>query len=301
MINMEQLYEFCTVVRFKNITKAADYLFLSQPSLSRHMSELEAALGAKLFDRGNSKLFSLTPAGEMLFREGKRLLYDISSTENHIKRLSSGNNGSLRLVSRLYMNDSWNRTISSFIKENPKITMRCFEDPGLPLINSILSGHADLAVAYDYEIYQHKEHIDVMHLWDEQFVAVVSPYSPLAAFSSVTVDRLKQETLILGNTPEVGVYDKGPLNDVLSIFSENCYAALNNASMAIQTVLDNGFSIFPYSIAVTYPMLKILTFEDLSCPIKCFLVSGKDSTNPSIPLFVDYIKSHYLPPDIQLD
>ena len=295
MINLEQLHEFCTVVRFKNITKAADYLFVSQPSLSRHLSELESTLGVRLIERGASKAFTLTAAGEMLFREGERLLSDIVSTENHIKRLDSGNSGNLRLVSRLYMNAPWNRTLYSFTKEHPNIELQYFESPGEPLINCILSGHADLTVAYDYEIYQHKDQIEATLLWEEEFVAVVSPFSPLAELSSVTVERLKQEPLILGKTPEVGVYDKGPLNDVLSIFSANSYAALNNPSMALQTALDKGFSIFPQSIATTYPMLKILPFAALSCPIKCFLASGKDNTNPSIPLFVDYVKTHYMP------
>ena len=61
------LYEFCTAVEFKSISKAAEYLFTSQPTLSRHISLLEKELGHRLIDR-SSHHFGLTEAGEAFYR-----------------------------------------------------------------------------------------------------------------------------------------------------------------------------------------------------------------------------------------
>lgn len=255
-------------------------------------------MGTKLIERGNTKVFTLTQAGETLFREGEQLLSKITATEHYIKMLSTGNGGSLRIQSRLYLNENWNRLLCNFSREHPNIDLRYFDVPGEPLIGGPLSGRADMTVAFDYEIWQHKDHINAIRLWEEEFVAVVSPFSPLAQQSSVTVAQLKQETLILGGVPEVGIYDKGPLNDVLSLFIGNSYAAMNNANMALQTALDKGFSIFPHSIAATYPMLKILPISDLCCPIICFLASAKENTNPTVSIFSDYVRKHFSPPNL---
>lgn len=293
MLNLDQLYEFCTVVHFRNITKAAEYLFVSQPSLSRHLSELENSLGTKLIERGNSKTFTLTPAGELLNEEGKQILDSISLMEDHVKRLSTGRSGSLRIHSRPYMNAAWNELIYQFRQDHPDIDFQYFQHPPEPLINGILSGHSDFTVAYDYEIWQHGEQINGICLWEEDFVATVSPYHPLAAQSSVTVEQLKQETLVLGQTPEVGVYDKGRLYDVLSLFTDNSYAALNNTSIVLQVSGGKGFSIYPYSIAASFPMLKVLPISDLDCKIKCFLVSSRENSNPAVCIFRDYVMQNF--------
>lgn len=61
------LYEFCTAAEFRSISKAADYLFISQPTLSRHISQLEKELGHRLIDRSPHH-FGLTEAGEAFYK-----------------------------------------------------------------------------------------------------------------------------------------------------------------------------------------------------------------------------------------
>ena len=55
---------FLAVVRAENISRAAEVLHITQPTLSRQISQLEEELGVQLFTRG--KHLSLTDAGVML-------------------------------------------------------------------------------------------------------------------------------------------------------------------------------------------------------------------------------------------
>ena len=66
-INFEHYKIFYYVAKFQNITMAANYLFLSQPSISRCVKNLEDELGCKLFVR-SKKGVELTTGGEMLFK-----------------------------------------------------------------------------------------------------------------------------------------------------------------------------------------------------------------------------------------
>lgn len=56
---------FLAVVREENMSRAAQVLHLTQPTLSRQIAQLEDELGAKLFERGN-RAITLTHAGMLL-------------------------------------------------------------------------------------------------------------------------------------------------------------------------------------------------------------------------------------------
>ena len=63
-MNWNQLQYVLTIVQEKNITKAAQKLYLSQPSLSMSLKNLEEELGVEIFERKKGVL-ELTYAGEL--------------------------------------------------------------------------------------------------------------------------------------------------------------------------------------------------------------------------------------------
>lgn len=67
---------FIAVAETMSVTKASKKLFLTQPAVSRRISQLEEELGVRLFDRANKKMF-LTGAGKRLLPRCKRIMADI--------------------------------------------------------------------------------------------------------------------------------------------------------------------------------------------------------------------------------
>ncbi|SDK22389.1 selenium metabolism-associated LysR family transcriptional regulator [Natronincola ferrireducens] len=65
-MDFKQLESFIAIARFKSFSKAADYLFLTQPTISSHIINLEKQLNTTLINRINKKI-SLTKAGEILY------------------------------------------------------------------------------------------------------------------------------------------------------------------------------------------------------------------------------------------
>ena len=64
---------YLTVAREENITRAADMLHITQPTLSRQMAELEEELHTRLFERTNRKIV-LTESGMLLRRRAEELI-----------------------------------------------------------------------------------------------------------------------------------------------------------------------------------------------------------------------------------
>ena len=77
---------FLTVVREESITKAAEVLHITQPTLSRQLAQMEEEVGVKLFDRGTRKI-SLTDEGMLLRRRAEEII-DLS--DKTIQELLNG-------------------------------------------------------------------------------------------------------------------------------------------------------------------------------------------------------------------
>ena len=72
-MELRVLRYYLTVAREENITRAADMLHITQPTLSRQMAELEEELNTRLFERTNRKIV-LTESGMLLRRRAEELI-----------------------------------------------------------------------------------------------------------------------------------------------------------------------------------------------------------------------------------
>lgn len=82
----------------KNITKAADKLYISQPALTYRIQNLEKEFDSKIISRHHSGIL-FTPAGEYLVKYSKEMLIRLNSVKDHILTMSGAVSGTLRLGS----------------------------------------------------------------------------------------------------------------------------------------------------------------------------------------------------------
>ena len=73
-INLKQLEAFVATAEFSSFTKAAEVMFLTQSTVSSHISSLEETLGVRLIQRSARQRVSLTKEGELVYREAKDIL-----------------------------------------------------------------------------------------------------------------------------------------------------------------------------------------------------------------------------------
>lgn len=87
---------FLEIAREGNMTRAAESLHVSQPTLSKQMKELEAELGKKLFRRGSSSV-SLTNEGMLLRKRAEDILDMVDKTTDEFSALDDVTGGDVRI------------------------------------------------------------------------------------------------------------------------------------------------------------------------------------------------------------
>ena len=73
-INLKQLEAFVATAEFSSFTKAAEVMYLTQSTVSSHISALEESLGMRLIQRSARQRVSLTKEGELVYREARDIL-----------------------------------------------------------------------------------------------------------------------------------------------------------------------------------------------------------------------------------
>ena len=85
---IEEFKPFIAVVDFKTFTKAAEYLNLSQPSVSTHIKNLEIIFGVTLINRSvKQKTISITESGYTLYKRAKEIINLLDVTFMDVKTL----------------------------------------------------------------------------------------------------------------------------------------------------------------------------------------------------------------------
>lgn len=91
-----RLKTFVSVARHRSFTRAAHELFVTQPAVTRHIKELEAQVGASLFDRSRGGI-TLTKAGEAMLYHAEKILDSYRRMQFDLNLLTGNFSGELRL------------------------------------------------------------------------------------------------------------------------------------------------------------------------------------------------------------
>lgn len=150
--NLNNYRIFYTVASHGNISKAADKLFISQPAISKSISNLEKGLGVTLFSR-TSKGVSLTEEGEILYQHIGNAFDSINQAEDEIKKIHDLGIGQLKIgVSTSLCKHILLDYLKDFIDENPhiKVTIRCHSTKNT--LNLLSEGKIDLGLICETDI-----------------------------------------------------------------------------------------------------------------------------------------------------
>lgn len=192
-MELRVLHYFLMVAREENITKAAQLLHITQPTLSRQLIQLEEELGVKLFRRSNHNII-LTDSGLLLKRRAQEILSLAEKTkrefsqEESLSGVISIGSGEYRCT-RLLAN-----AIASFRQSNPLVQFEFYSGNSDNIKEQIDRGSLDLGLLLEpVDISKY----DFMRLpIKEEWGVLVSETSQLAQKEWVCAQDLVEEPLI---------------------------------------------------------------------------------------------------------
>lgn len=135
---------FLAIAREKNISKAAEKLFISQPSLSKFLIGLEKETGKQLFVRNRNQL-EITEAGKIYLRYARKFLALVNRLQEELDSCSAVKEEKISLGITPWINSYITlRTLNMFFEKHPQVTLNISEDFGQNLFSMFLDGTLDL-------------------------------------------------------------------------------------------------------------------------------------------------------------
>ena len=186
-MNMKQALYFKTIAQDGTITAAAKQLYISQPSLSQTLRQIEDEVGTPLFDRSTSP-FHLTYAGERYLKAVEAMLDIETRLKEEIESIRRDDGGRLRLgISVTRAMQVLPDVIPIFTKAYPNVTIELTEAASASLEGLLQKGQIDLALAaleaneanIAYELIE-KESIGILAGKGSQLAQLVPSGTPIS-------------------------------------------------------------------------------------------------------------------------
>ena len=186
---------FLAVVREEGINRAAEALHITQPTLSRQLSQLEEEVGVKLFHRGAKKI-TLTNEGILLRRRAEEILSLVDRTQRELTWqdelvegrivIGGGELAAMQVLSEI---------IERFREKYPLVTFDIFTGNADPVKEQMEKGLIDIGVLLEPIDIEKFEFIRLQG--KERWVVLMRPDDPLAEKEAVNAKDLENMPLIL--------------------------------------------------------------------------------------------------------
>lgn len=171
-MDFRDFYYVDAIAKNGQLTKAAQQLYVSQPSLSKFLKNLEKEVGAVLFERRQGRYLP-TDAGERFLRYARQMLLLRADFEREWQEVAAGRMGRLRIAVPAALGSLLlPAVLPAFRREYEKVEIFLIEKPSEQLEESLLSGEADLAI---YHVPADREGLCMETLAEGEAVLVLPP------------------------------------------------------------------------------------------------------------------------------
>jgi DNA-binding transcriptional LysR family regulator len=190
---LHQLKVFEAVARHNSFTRAAEELFLTQPTVSMQVKQLSKAVGLPLFEQVGKRLY-LTEAGKELYTTCRELFDRLAQFETSIANLKGLKQGTLRLAVVTTAKYVIPRLLGPFCQRYPGIDVSLTVDNHERIIDGLIDNRDDL-----YIMSQPPDDLDVtVHPFLENPLVVLAWHNhPLAKEKDIPLKRLSEEPFIM--------------------------------------------------------------------------------------------------------
>lgn len=187
---LQQLRILKAVATEKNFTKAAEVLYLSQPSLSKQIKTLEKNLDILLINRENNKI-SLTENGKVFLHYSERILALCEESCRALIDLKNGDRGNLTVgASQTIGTYLMPRVLALFAQNYPQIDLKVQVNSTRLIANNVLNREIDIAVVGGEIPNELKKNLTIKHFVEDELSLIISKSHPFAKKKKINKENL---------------------------------------------------------------------------------------------------------------
>jgi len=193
-MELRQLEYFLMVSKLNSFTRAAENLYVSQPTVTSAIRSLEEELGIQLFDR-SQKVVALTNEGRVFLKHVEHVMHDVSTTISEMNELKNLSRGTVKIaLPPAIAGTTYCRIFALFKRDYPALDFIIMEPGSRTAKQMLLRDETELAVIVCGE---GDDLLDINPLFEQKLVACISPGHRLANHAQATLAALQSESLLL--------------------------------------------------------------------------------------------------------
>lgn len=194
-MNLRDLEYLVALEKHRHFRKAAEAIYVSQPTLSGQLKKLESYLGVQLVERGRRQQILFTPVGEKIVQRARQMLSIATEIEQLAKLQQDPMRGELKMALIPTLAPYLLPYILPLIKTHyPALELLLYEQQTAELVKKLETGDIELGIL---ALPVANEQLSTLPLFHEPFYLVVPVEHPLALRPFVTDVDLQNETLLL--------------------------------------------------------------------------------------------------------
>ncbi|MBR3130183.1 MAG: LysR family transcriptional regulator [Clostridia bacterium] len=259
-MTLQQLRYFCVTAEVLHYTRAAELLYISQPSLSYALSKLEKELNMPLFEK-RGKQIALTTYGAEFLPYAKRALSELSKGQERLKELRAPSAGIINLG---YIYSVSFSVLPTFVDRfyahygSRQTAFRFHQGMAGVLIEQLLNGSLDLLIAGKPDI----DSIDYLPIVSQELFLAVPASHRLASREAVTLSEIRDEQFI-SITHDAIIYRQLADRFKQADFVPNIvFEADEYSSIAASVTIGAGVAIVPKLPVLDNFNLRLIPFAD---------------------------------------
>jgi len=193
-LDFKQLESFVMLAKLRNFSKAAEKLYLTQPTISNHINNLERDLDTLLFNRSNKKV-SLTQAGEILLNHALSILNERDQALFSLGQFQGEIIGTLEIASssipeRYLLTE----LLCKFSEAYPNVQYNILRFDTKQVIDKLLSGEVDFGIVGSK---REKSQLIYKEIFDDEIVLIAPPQGKYKKIKSLAPASLYDYRMIL--------------------------------------------------------------------------------------------------------
>lgn len=193
-LDFRQLETFVEIINSKSFSKAANILFLTQPTVTSHIQNLENELDISLLNRSN-KSISPTAAGNILYNYAQDIINMRDMAHFKLGEYKGKIEGNLEIASSTVPKQYiLPHILKSFFSIYPNVTVDMLNNNSKSVINNIMDNRIDFGIVgakYD------NKYLKYIELIEDDLILVANKNSTLPDTQKIDLDLIKNEDLIL--------------------------------------------------------------------------------------------------------
>jgi DNA-binding transcriptional LysR family regulator len=197
-MNLNQIETFIKAVEQGSLSKAANKLYLSQPSVTRQIQRLEQELNCQLIDRDKGK-FILTQEGKRFFRYAEYVYLESKNLFSDIARMRQGITGSLDFISTPIIGEFILPPILDQFKFNYPFVNVNITVTFIPQVIKEVTQRKDLIGFCGF--LPKRDDIEAIKIGEDEVVFVTYPGHPFTLKKEITVSDIIGEPIIIRELP----------------------------------------------------------------------------------------------------